>query len=549
MASTQPAATDEHERLRALVAAGIALSSELSLDALLQRLVETAAALTRARYAALGVINASGRELERFITTGMDPATYAAIGELPRGRGILGVLIREAETLRLHDIGDDPRSVGFPPNHPPMRTFLGVPVLLRGVAYGNLYLTEKESGDFNEDDEELVGLLATQAAVAIENARLYESSTAWSRQLESLNEIFAAIASELELPRLLGLIARRLREMLDARLVTIALPAAEGELRVEAADGEAADEVLGTTLPRDASKHGRVLGRGRSERVDSVFDDPEIDQATARQVRARAGLFVPLLAGGRAIGVIAAHDRRGFDVRFTEADLRIAELFAVRAAVAVDLSQRVARDTFARTVEAQEAERRRLARELHDQVGQDLTSVLLGLKAVEDAADDAARAAAIGDVREQVVETLHDVRRLAVELRPKALDDFGLVPALERLTTTIAERSGIRIDFAPQVQERLRQDVETALYRVVQEALTNVVKHSGAGAASVVLAQGDDNVTAVVEDDGRGFEPHDNAEGFGLAAMAERLALIGGRLKIESGAGKGTTIVAEAPLA
>src|SRR5204862_1185492 len=162
--------------------------------------------LTGARYAALGVIDETGTELERFLTTGIDPETHAAIGELPRGRGILGVLIRNAEPLRLESIADDPRSVGFPPNHPPMRGFLGVPVLLRGVAYGNLYLTEKEGGaDFTDEDEELVMLLASQAAVAIENARLYESATRWLRQLESLNEVGNALVGELELPTLLQL--------------------------------------------------------------------------------------------------------------------------------------------------------------------------------------------------------------------------------------------------------------------------------------------------------------------------------------------------------
>ena len=152
--------TAQLDRLRVLVDAGIALSSELSLDALLQLLTETAASLTGARYAALGVIDMSGQGLERFVTTGVDDETHAAIGDLPRGRGLLGVLIREAETLRLHDIADDPRSVGFPRHHPPMRTFLGVPILLRGVAYGNLYLTEKEGGgDFTDEDEELTQLL------------------------------------------------------------------------------------------------------------------------------------------------------------------------------------------------------------------------------------------------------------------------------------------------------------------------------------------------------------------------------------------------------
>src|SRR5204863_8234042 len=149
-------------------------------------LVEAAAELTGARYAALGVIDPTGTQLERFLTTGIDAATHAAIGDLPRGRGILGVLIRDAESVRLHRISDDPRSVGFPSNHPPMHTFLGVPIHLRGVAYGNLYLTEKAGGDdFNQEDEEVVTLRAAQAAVAIENARLYESATRWSIQLET----------------------------------------------------------------------------------------------------------------------------------------------------------------------------------------------------------------------------------------------------------------------------------------------------------------------------------------------------------------------------
>ena len=207
--SQQPAL----DRLRVLVEAGIALSSELSLDALLQQLVETAAQLTGAQYAALGVIDQTGTNLERFLTTGIDEETHAAIGDLPRGRGILGVLIRDAQPLRLDDLGDDPRSVGFPAHHPPMQSFLGVPILLRGVAYGNLYLTEKEGGgSFTDEDEELTQLLAAQAAVAIENTRLYETSTRWLRHLESLNEIGDALASELELEPLLGLVARRLRE-------------------------------------------------------------------------------------------------------------------------------------------------------------------------------------------------------------------------------------------------------------------------------------------------------------------------------------------------
>ena len=537
------------DRLRVLVDAGIALSSELSLDALLQRIVETAAELTGAQYGALGVIDKPGQALERFLTTGIDAETHAAIGDLPRGRGILGVLIRDVEPLRLHDLADDPHSVGFPRHHPPMKSFLGVPIVLRGIPYGNLYLTEKCGGDdFTAEDEELTQLLAAQAAVAIENARLYESSMRWLRQLESLNEIGAALVSELELEPLLALVARRLRELVDARLVLIALP--EGDvLRVAAAEGETSNGVVGMELALGGSKAGRVLERGRSERVDSMLDDPEVDQQAARRLGVQSALFVPLVVRGRGIGVVIAHDKAGPGPSFTDDDLRLAESLAARAAVAVDLSERVSRDAVRRVVDAQELERKRLARELHDETGQALTSILLALKPLEQSAESEEDRAAVDSVRALVVSTLQDVRRLAVELRPTALDDFGLVPAVQRLTDTFREQSGLHIDFEAQLgEERLSSEVETALYRIVQEALTNVVKHAGATRVSILLGRKAGAVVAVVEDDGSGFDPGTSRAGaLGLAGMRERAALVGGRLQIESTVGTGTTLVAEVP--
>jgi signal transduction histidine kinase len=543
----------DERRLRALFDATIALTSELSLDALLQKIVEAAAAITGARYAALGVIDESGQALERFVTTGVDAETHAAIGELPRGRGILGVLIRDAKPLRLHDLTEDPRSVGFPPNHPPMHRFLGVPILLRGVAYGNLYLTEKEGGsDFDEEDEELVTLLAAQAAVAVENARLYESATRWSRQLETLHEVVWSLVEETELGELLALVCRRLRELIGARLALIALPLPDGDLAIAAADSQdgAAEALLGQRLARRSSKSGRVLERRYSARVDSVLDDPEVDQDEARRMGVRSGLYVPLVARGRAIGVVAVHDRLGPESRFTDADLRLAEIFAARAAVAVDLSERVARDTVRRVVEAQELERRRLARELHDETGQALTSILLGLKAIRAAESEEEAERAEAELRNLVVQALQDVRSLAVELRPSALDDFGLVPALERLARTFEERSGLSAAVeANLAQERLPPEVETVLYRLVQEALTNVVKHAGAQSVSVVLARRDGGVSAVVEDDGRGFSPDDvRGDALGLLGMRERLALLGGTLTVESTPNRGTALVAYVPL-
>jgi signal transduction histidine kinase len=532
-----------------LVEAGIALTSELSLDALLQRLVETAAELTGARYAALGVIDKTGQALERFLTTGIDAQTHAAIGDLPRGRGILGVLIRDAHPLRLRDIADDPRSVGFPPNHPPMKSFLGLPIVLRGVAYGNLYLTEKAEGvDFTDEDEELAQLLAAQAAVAIENARLYESSTRWLRQLESLNEIGNALATELELEPLLALVARHLQRLVDAKLVLIALPEG-GVLQVAAAEGENAFGVAGMELALDGSKAGRVLDRGRSERVDSVLDDPEVDQQATRRLGVHSALYVPLIVRGAAIGVVVAHDKRGATPAFAEDDLRLAESLAARAAVAVDLAGRVSRDAVRRVVEAQELERARLARELHDETGQALTSILLGLKPLEQQAQSDDAREAVASVRELVVTTLQNVRRLAVELRPSALDDFGLVAAVERLTDTFREQSGLTVDLETQLgQDRLSPEAETTLYRVIQEALTNIVKHSGASRVSVLLQRHTGKVIAMVEDDGSGFDPESTrADAVGLAGMRERVSLAGGRLQVESSRGSGTTLVAEVP--
>ncbi len=470
-----------NERLLALIEAGIALNSELELRVVLRRLVGVAARLTDARFAALGLVAPGGHRLEHFIHSGMDEPTVARIGSPPAGKGVLGVLLEDPRPLRLADVSSHPSSAGFPPGHPPMSSFVGVPVLLRGTVYGNLYLAEKQGApEFTGEDEQLVGLLATQAGVAMENARLYESSTRWLQQLESLNEIASGLTSELELERLLELIAGNLCELIDARLVAVMLPRPDGRLRVEAASGSGTERVLGLQLDPQRSKAGRVLARGRPERIDSVLDDPEVDQEAARRMGGQSALFVPLRAGERRIGVLACHEKLGTDA-FTDDDLRLAEAFANRAAVAVDLSKRVAQDTLRSILEAQELERRRLALELHDETGQALTAILLGLGQFEAQAAPAERGG-LAAVRELVIETLRDVRRLAVELRPKVLDDFGLNPAVERLATTLGEQSGMTVTFRSDLPDgqRLPAEVETALYRIVQEAVTNIVKHARA---------------------------------------------------------------------
>jgi signal transduction histidine kinase len=317
--------------------------------------------------------------------------------------------------------------------------------------------------------------------------------------------------------------------------------------RVSAA---AVDEgLVGIELELSSTKVGRVLERGHTERVDAVVDDPEVDQRVARELGVTSAIYLPFAVRGRPFGVVAAHDKLGPDPCFDEGDVRLAESFVSRASIAVDLSERVGRDALRRVVEAQELERARLARELHDETGQALASILLGLGQLEAAVEgEEARKAAAG-LRDLVVTTLQDVRRLAVELRPSALDDFGLVSAVERLAATVAEQSGTVVDVEAQLGGvRLRAEAETVLYRIVQESLTNIVKHASAARVSITLVHKGGSAVVVVEDDGRGFDPCAIREGaLGLAGMWERVALVGGRLTVESSPGAGTTLVAEVP--
>jgi len=254
---------------------------------------------------------------------------------------------------------------------------------------------------------------------------------------------------------------------------------------------------------------------------------------------------VPLIARGEAIGVIVVHDKLGAsDGHFSDDDLRLAETFAARAAIAVDLSERVARDALRRVVTAQEMERRRLALELHDDTGQALASVLLALRAADEAADPEACHAAVTRARELVVATLRQVRALAVELRPKALDDFGLAAAIGRLAETTGARTGIVVDFESALpDERLPADVETAVYRLVQDSLAAAVKHDGARRVSILLTRDDGRVAAVIDDDG--LPGRDEPE---LAAVRERAELVDGSLRHESAKPRGTTLIVEVPV-
>ncbi|MEP6641892.1 MAG: GAF domain-containing protein [Gaiellales bacterium] len=522
-----------------------------SLDALLRNVVERAAGLVGARYGALGVIDPGGTYLEQFVTVGVDDKVRGLIGELPRGEGILGAVIHDAVTLRLHDMSEDPRSAGFPPGHPPMRSFLGVPIVLREHAFGNLYLTEKDQGDFTEEDERVVELLASQAAVAIENARLYDTSRRWARQLDSLNEVGAALVGELDLERLLAVIADRLRELLDARVVIIDLRMPDGSLRVEGASGEGAERLLGMISP-EGSKSRHVMRRMRSERVDSALEDPEIHpEGEARLLDVQSGLWVPLAVRGEPIGVLTAVDKRGRDSRFSDEDVRLAEAFGARAAGAVEVTRRVSRETVRLMLQAQEVERSRLSRDLHDQTGQALAALLLGLNAARRTGTLEQAHAALGDLDGLVRDALADLRSIAVQLRPAALDAHGLAAALERLAGTVSDDQNTEIAVTTTLsdEQRLPAEIETAVYRIVQEAVSNARRHAHATRIDITVVTRPDAVVATVEDNGDGFDPDKTTPGrLGLTGIRERVSLFNGRVRIEATPGRGTALTAELPL-
>jgi signal transduction histidine kinase len=540
---------DGERRLRELAAANVAVGSEASLEDVLQKTADVAARLVDARYAALGVLDRTGSHLERLITTGIDATTRARIGDLPSDHGILRVLLREARPVRVADVTKEQHFFGFPSAHPQMRSFLGVPIFVRGVVYGDLYLAEKEGGEFTDGDEEIVTLLAAQTGLTIEKVQIHEGATRWIRQLEALDELTRSVLEERDLGRLLELVARRLRELVGARAVLISLPASSGGLRVVVADGEGLTDLVGYDVPPE-SKHARAFTRGKSERVDALLADPEVDQVLANRVGGVTALLIPLVFHERAIGIISAFNKEGTDVRFTDDDVRLGEAFGARAALAVHLSERVARETVDAILDAQEAERSRIARELHDETGSALTAVLLGLTAIDAAASVPEARQASAALRTTASSALENVGRLAFALRPPTLDEFGLAPALEDLSGRLEERGGPKVELEIDLPTgtRLPSKLETAIFRITQEALTNVVKHADATTVRITLAYRERSVVLTVEDDGRGFFHAPGIDrGFGLVGMRERVASVNGALHIESKVGAGTRLAVELP--
>jgi signal transduction histidine kinase len=550
------------ERLRRLLQVGRKLVTELEVEALLHHVLDTARELTGAQYAALGILDEDKQELERFLFIGIDEQMRRQIGPLPRGHGVLGELIRRPEPLRLADVAQHPRSYGFPPGHPPMTTFLGVPVMIRGEAFGNLYLTDKADGaEFDDRDEESVLVLAEWAAIAIDNARLYdgvrrrrEELERAVRGLEATAAIARAVGFETELERVLELVVKRGRAIVDATSLLVLLDE-EDRLRVLACAGQVRDDVVGAALPLEGTLAGSVLESGSSARLTELSGrlDVGLDVIAAE---ARSALVVPLGFRGRGRGVLVAIDRADGGPAFDADDEHLLTSFAASAAIAIATAQSVEAQRLRHSIRASEQERRRWARELHDETLQELGALKMMLETTSAADRSDMVAGSVQRAVDQLDLTIRGLQSLITELRPAALDELGLEPAVEALAERTSATSGLQVDARIDLDDadgrsetRLEPEVATAVYRLVQEALTNVVKHADADRVIVEIVEQGTKLSVTVHDDGSGFDPKQRKNGgFGLIGMNERVELVGGRLDIDSRPGGGTTVRAWLPV-
>jgi signal transduction histidine kinase len=536
------------DRSARLLETGMALASELSLPLLLQRIVELAAELTSARYGALGVIGRDGH-LADFLTTGITDAERAAIGPLPRGHGLLGALIRDARPLRLPEISGDPRSSGFPANHPPMSSFLGAPVRARGTVYGNLYLTEKRGRpDFTPEDEATLITLATQAGVAIANARLHEETRLRERWLVAVREATGAILAGAEPDAVLRLVARRARELVDADLATIVTPGPAGDaMRITIAEGAHATELEGMAVPLEGSLSGEVIRTGGPLLLDDASNDPRSYEPMVRSGQMGPSLFVPLSLRGAAFGTLAVANLVGRR-RFNADDVRLVESFADQAALGLEYS-RAQRELHRLSLVE---ERERIARELHDGVIQSLFAVGLGLQATAGIIVDSRVATRLQDAVNEIDRVIGDLRNYILGLRPHVLaSGRSLGEALDQLAHEFQSTTGVTI--VVELDESLEGPLAANAVDLVQltrEALSNVGRHAAAQTCRISLRRQGPAAVLEVDDDGRGFDVAAAAGrgGMGLGNLRSRASSIGGELEITSTASEGTTVRISLPI-
>lgn len=520
-------------RADTLLQAILAVASDLELDLVLRRIVQTATALVGARYGALGILG-EDRRLQQFVTVGLSDEEYAAIGAEPEGRGIVGLLIQDPRPLRLDDLAEHPASVGVPANHPPMHTFLGVPVRVRGEVFGNLYLTEKTEGAFTDEDEQVVVALAAAAGLAIENARLYEAGRTRERWLRAAASVRTELLSGAEPEAALQSIVANARTTADAQASVLALLTPEGSLRVRAADH--AEELVGLEFP---------LSDPWLESADSAWDMEETEPIHAALAPYGSGptVFAPLRdrRGVQGVlGVALSGDASG--VRSNLADML--DMFAFQAAVALQLAE--ARRDAERL--ALTGDRDRIARDLHDLVIQRLFASGMRLESSSKLLPDGEVSQRIHEVVDDLDLTIRDIRSAIYALQTS--DSSGDASVRARLLE-LADRSSPGLGVTPSV--RFAGPVDTVvtppladhLVAVTLEALSNVARHASASRVTIELTASSDEVCLCVEDDGVGIAHSGRRSG--LRNLTRRAELLGGTLRVERAAAGGTQLVWRVP--
>ncbi|MGH3389590.1 MAG: GAF domain-containing protein [Actinomadura sp.] len=528
------------DRVHALLEAVVSIGSELDLETMLGRITEAAATLVDARYGALGVIGEEGERLVRFVTVGFSEAEIDAIGHWPTGHGILGLLIKEPHPLRLREIAEHAESYGFPPNHPPMHSFLGVPVRVRDEVFGNLYLTEKNGGgEFDEEDEVIVTALATAAGVAIENARLYEETRRRERWLEALAEISTALLSGTDPGEVTTLVAQRARQVAEADLAMVWLvDEATEEFVVAAADGPHTGPLRGRRVAVGEAGAGAVYRTGVPLRAE---DGRAALELVETGLTGGPVLVVPLGREVSARGVIVIMNASGGAV-FNDSAQRLLEAFAGQAAVALELADRRRDAEWLTLLE----DRDRIAKDLHDTVIQRLFATAMTLMSAIKIVPNRDIAVRVQRAVDDLDDTIRQIRSTIFALQALP-EDASLRGRLHAMVDTAAEQLG----FAPSVRldglldTVVPEDVGEHLLAVVREALSNVARHARAGEAAVAIDVGD-QLELRVEDDGVGIP--EGGRRSGLRNLQERAERLGGTLEITPRTGGGTVLLWRVPL-
>ncbi|MFL6240266.1 MAG: GAF domain-containing protein [Actinomycetes bacterium] len=530
------------DRLRGLLEAVLAVGEDLDLQAVLHRIIQAAVTLVDAEYGALGVIG-DGDRLSQFVTVGIDNDLYHQIGPLPRGRGILGLLIHDPHPLRLDDLSTHASSFGFPEHHPPMRTFLGVPVRIRDQVYGNLYLTEKRGGrPFTEEDENTVKALAAAAGVAVANARLFDRVRRRERWVTASADVATQLLSGADSGEVLGVVAKYARELCDADISVVALPASEESLMIEASDGDIAVSVHGSLVPVEGSLLGAAYRSADPIVVSDASADPRAYAADYLS-SVEAAMYIPLGGTGQVRGVLCVANRAGAR-RFDDSDLRLVEGFAGQAAIALEVADR-RRDAEKLSLFA---DRDRIARDLHDLVIQRLFATGMQL---EGAARLIERPEPLERVRKAVDELDLTIREIRSTIYALQAPDLGSEHSLRSRIVSLVDEVTEALGFSPSL--RLDGLVDTQvpdlaaeqLLAVLREGLTNIARHAGASKAEVLVVVADE-LTLTVRDNGVGLAPGGRRSG--LSNMAERARELGGTFTADAPPEGGTELVWSVPL-